>query len=76
VLRGALSRSIVGLAIGAMLAFALAQRIRDLLFRPTATDASTFAVAMAIVTAATVVASIAPAWRAIRADPIQALRSD
>ena len=76
VLRGALGRSIVGLVVGGLLAYVLSQRIRDLLFRPTGADASTYAVAVAIVIAATVVASIAPAWRAIRADPMQALRSE
>jgi predicted permease len=76
VLRGALGRSLMGLGVGGVLALVLSQRIRDLLFRPTAADASTYVVAMAIVIAATIVASAAPAWRAVRADPMQSLRSE
>jgi predicted permease len=76
VLRGALGRSLLGLGIGAILSYVLAKRIHDLLFRPSAADASTFGFALAIVILATIVASIAPMWRAIRADPMQALRSE
>jgi predicted permease len=76
VLAGALSRSTMGLVSGGILSFVLAQRIRDLLFRPTAADALAYGVAVAIVIAAAVVASVGPAWRAIHADPMRALRSD
>jgi ABC-type antimicrobial peptide transport system permease subunit len=66
----------MGLVSGGILSFVLAQRIRDLLFRPTAADALAYGVAVAIVIAAAVVASVGPAWRAIHADPMRALRSD
>lgn len=75
-LERALARSLAGLVLGAALALALARRIHDLLFHPTVADAWTYAVAVAVVIAATLVASVAPAWRATSADPMRALRSD
>ena len=76
VARGAAVRTVMGLAAGCAMSWLLAQRIRDLLFDPSPADAVAYGIAGGVVIVATVVASIAPAWRAMRADPMRALRSD
>jgi hypothetical protein len=76
VARGASVRALLGLGVGCGLSWLLAQRIRDLLFDPSPTDAVAYGIAGGVVLVATVVASMAPAWRAMRADPMRALRSE
>ena len=66
----------LGLAAGCAMSWLLAQRIRDLLFDPSPADAVAYGIAGGVVIVATAAASIAPAWRAMRADPMRALRSD
>jgi predicted permease len=66
----------VGLALGLPLTFAGTRLIRQQLFGITAVDPSTFAAAIAIVSAMTVIAAWLPARRATRVDPMVALRCD
>jgi hypothetical protein len=73
---GASARSLLGLTLGGVLSIALAKRLWELLFHPTLDDALVFGGVVAVVLIATIAASTGPAWRAMRADPMEALRAD
>ena len=66
----------LGIAIGLVLAAGLSQVIRKFLFGVTATDGLTFAVVAVLFTAVAAAASLVPARRASRVDPMVALRSE
>ena len=72
----ATARSVIGLAIGAGLSYVLGRQMKDVLYNPSASDALVFLAATAIVLAATIVASAGPASRAVRVDPMHALRTE
>jgi predicted permease len=76
VIVGASVRSLVGILIGGVLSVELTRRVWELLFQPSRADAIVFGAAFGIVLGATVMASAGPAWRAMRADPMRALRSE
>ena len=65
-----------GLGLGFALSFALTRYLRSLLYGVTATDAWTFAVVAIVMLAAIVFAMLLPARRALRVDPMTALRSE
>ncbi|MBZ5580788.1 MAG: hypothetical protein LAQ30_01045 [Acidobacteriia bacterium] len=65
-----------GIAIGAAGAFALTRLLEKLLFGIKATDPTTFAGTAAILLAVASLASYIPARRAMRVDPILALREE
>lgn len=65
-----------GLLIGFSLSFALARYLGSLLYGITPTDPRTFAAVAIVVIAATVMAMILPVRRALRVDPMMALRSE
>jgi ABC-type antimicrobial peptide transport system permease subunit len=54
----------------------LTRWLDTLLFGITATDSATFAAVAALVVAIGFVASVVPARRAMKADPMEALRAD
>lgn len=64
----------IGLAAGLGAAFWLTRLIRGLLFGVAANDASTFASVATLLAVVAFVACAIPAWRAMRIDPIVALR--
>ena len=64
----------IGLALGALGAFALTRVIAGLLFGVTATDAPTFAAMAAVIGIVGFLACYVPARRAARVDPLTALR--
>ena len=66
--------ALVGVAVGLAGALALTRLMASLLFGVSSTDATTFAVVSALLTAVTLLASFVPALRATRIDPITALR--
>jgi ABC-type antimicrobial peptide transport system permease subunit len=66
----------VGLALGLVGAWATARFLRHALFGVTVTDWPSYAVPVGFLLAATLAASVAPAWRAARVDPVKALRHD
>jgi ABC-type antimicrobial peptide transport system permease subunit len=66
----------IGLAIGAIGAFALTRLMTSLLFGVTATDLSTFSIVIAGLFAVTMLACYIPARRAMRVDPMVALRNE
>lgn len=66
--------TVVGFAIGLGAAVALTRFASSLLYGVTPTDPLTFASALAMLSAAALVACAIPAWRAMRVDPVTALR--
>jgi len=64
----------IGAAIGMLAAFGVSRLLASLLFGVSATDAVSFGRALAIVMAGVIVATLVPAWRAARTDPLSALR--
>ena len=67
---------LVGVGLGAIGAFAVTRLIRNLLFGVTPTDAVTFILVSLILTVIALVACTAPARRAMKVDPLIALRND
>jgi len=66
----------IGAAVGALASVAAGPLIRSLLFDTRTTDPLTYAMVIASVLVLTLVASIAPARRAISVDPMTALRNE
>jgi len=64
----------VGIAIGVAGALGLARTMASLLYEVQPHDAATFVGASVGMAALVVLASLVPAWRATRVDPIVALR--
>jgi putative ABC transport system permease protein len=65
----------IGLAIGIPAALAASRLLRNLLYGVSATDPIVFAVGGAAVLAVCALASFVPAWRAMRLDPVVALKT-
>jgi predicted permease len=76
VMRQVVLLSGAGLAIGALLAFALSSLIRTQLYGLQPHDPSTFVSAGLVLSAAAGMAGLIPSWRASRVDPMHALRHD
>jgi putative ABC transport system permease protein len=76
VLRRALTLLGIGLAIGAAGALAATRTMAGLLFEVQPTDVTSFLGAAVGLAAVALVASLAPAWRATRVDPLVALRTE
>lgn len=66
----------VGIAAGAVLAYVAGRWLEPLLFEQSARDPIIFAAVTTVLLLVTLIASAAPALRAVRADPATALRSD
>jgi putative ABC transport system permease protein len=76
VLGGALIPSLIGLGIGAAGAIAAAGAMRSMLFGVSGADPLTLFGVAAIFLFTTALACTVPAWRAMRVDPIEALRAE
>jgi len=76
VLGGAVRMAVVGIAIGGAGGLAATRAMKGLLFGVTAADPLTFAAVSLMLLLVTAIASYIPAWRAIRVDPITALRCE
>jgi predicted permease len=76
VMRQVVLLSGAGLAIGALLAFALGSLIRTQLYGLQPHDPLTFVSAGLVLSAAAGMAGLIPSWRASRVDPMHALRHD
>jgi ABC-type antimicrobial peptide transport system permease subunit len=76
VVRHGLAVAAVGVGIGLAGAFALTRLMRRLLFGTEATDPLTFTAIALLLAAIALVASLVPALRAARIDPMISLRSE
>ncbi|HVE79265.1 MAG TPA: FtsX-like permease family protein, partial [Gemmatimonadaceae bacterium] len=66
----------VGVGLGLLGAFALTRFISSQLYAVSATDPVTFGVVAGVLLAAGLLATLIPAWRATRVDPVVALREE
>jgi putative ABC transport system permease protein len=76
VLREGLAFPIVGLAVGLAAAAAFARVLQSSLYETSPHDPAVFGLMTAVLLAAAAAACLGPAWRATRADPIEALRAE
>jgi len=78
VVRGFVARGLrlgaIGAGLGLVAALAVTRLLSSALFGVSATDVSSFARALAIVLSVVVFATLVPAWRASRMNPLSALR--
>jgi len=65
-----------GLAIGLVGAFALARLMQSVLYDVRPTDPETYVAVVLVLAVAALLASVLPALRAVRVDPVSALRSE
>jgi ABC-type antimicrobial peptide transport system permease subunit len=68
--------TLIGVAIGLLGALALGEVLSKLVFGVKTTDPVTFAAVSLLLAAVAFAASVIPAWRATKVDPIQALREE
>jgi putative ABC transport system permease protein len=73
--RGLLLAS-VGIALGVLAALLLGELLQQVLFEVSAADPLTFVLIAGVFLAITVAASLVPAQRALRIDPVRALRAE
>ncbi|HEX3867528.1 MAG TPA: permease prefix domain 1-containing protein [Gemmatimonadaceae bacterium] len=76
VLGGGVPIVVVGVAVGIVLALVSGRFISSVLYGVRASDPAAIASVAAVLLLVAVVASLVPAWRAARLDPVNALRSD
>jgi len=76
VLRQGMALAAIGLAVGVVGALQLTRWLKTLLFEVQPTDITTFAVVAVLLLSAAVLACLAPARKASRIDPQDALRAD
>jgi predicted permease len=76
VVRGALALALAGIAVGGAAAVALTRLLQALLYETSPTDPLTFGAVAVVLVAVAVAASLVPAWRAARVDPVLALRAE
>jgi ABC-type antimicrobial peptide transport system permease subunit len=74
VLARGLALTASGVALGAAVALALTRLLGSLLYNVSPRDPLAFASAFVVMTITALAASLLPAWRATRTDPVQALR--
>ena len=73
-LRESMRPVMIGIGAGLLGAFALSRALAAMLYQVSATDVTTYAIACGVLASAAMLASIIPARRALRVDPISAVR--
>jgi putative ABC transport system permease protein len=68
--------AIIGVSVGAVLAYAAGRSMQALLFGINPADLAVFSAAIGLSLLMALAGSILPAWRAVRVDPITATRTD
>ena len=76
VLRNGVTLALLGVAIGLVSSLALARFMRRLLFEIDAVDPGTFAAVAALLATVAILATLLPARRAARVDPLESLRGE
>ncbi len=76
VLRQGMELTVAGVVLGLLGAWALTRVMASLLFGVTTTDIATFSIVPVILIATAIAASLIPAMRATRVDPVVALREE
>ena len=76
VVRRGVVLALIGVALGAGLSLGTGQLLQSLLAGVSATDGQSFAAAIALVVAMTLLGALLPALRAMRVDPVVAMRED
>jgi putative ABC transport system permease protein len=76
VLGEGMSLALIGVAAGLLGSFAVTRAISGMLYRVSATDPITFVVISLLLTGVALAASFIPARRAMRVDPMVALRHE
>jgi len=76
VLKRGLALAAIGVAAGVALAYAAGRLMQTLLFGVSPHDAPTFVAAAGLALAMTVIGSLLPAVRAVRVDPLTAIRTE
>ena len=76
ILRWSLRLAVAGIVLGAAGALAATRLMEGLLFGVQASDPATFALTAGVMAAATLAASMIPAIRATRVDPIKVLKAE
>ena len=76
VLRSTLAAVVPGLVLGALLTLANARALGSFLYGVSPFDLPTLAMAVSALGAAALLASLVPAWRAVRVDPLIAMRAE
>jgi putative ABC transport system permease protein len=71
-----MSLALIGMALGLATAFALTRVMKNMLYEVSATDPATFALISLLLIGVALIASYIPARRAIKVDPLQALRQE
>ena len=74
ILRSGLKLALIGIAVGLLAAFAAARVLSSLLFEVSATDTAIFVIDAVLLAVAALLASYIPARRAMKVDPLVALR--
>ena len=75
-LRQGLGLTLIGTGLVLVGALAVGRLLRGLLYEVTATDPAILTAVVLLLAAVALAASLVPAWRATRIDPMQALRSE
>jgi ABC-type antimicrobial peptide transport system permease subunit len=76
ILRSGMWTAAAGVAIGSLIALAGGRFVEPLLFETSARDGTVFGAVALCLLAVALVASVVPAWRATRVDPVVALRAE